>query len=84
MSLFPDIIAWKGHEVLLIEVKARKASAGAVSGALSLFRSGVRTMTNIPISAKILCYLRMNDTWSAYEWQNGTTGKVESVINEET
>ena len=84
MSLFPDIIAWKGHELLLIEVKARKASAGAVSGALSLFRSGVRTMTNIPISAKILCYLRMNDTWSAYEWQNGTTGKVESVINEET
>jgi hypothetical protein len=27
--------------------------------------------------------LRMNDTWMAYEWQNGTTGKVESVINEE-
>ena len=84
LSLFPDIIAWKGHELLLIEVKARKASAGAVSGALSLFRSGVRTMTNIPISARILCYLRMNETWIAYQWHNGTTVQVESVIKEET
>ena len=84
MSLFPDIIAWKGHELLLIEVKARKASAGAVSGALSLFRSGVRTMSNIPDSATVLCYLRMNETWIAYQWHNGTTVKVESVIKEET
>lgn len=83
LSLFPDIIAWRDTELLLIEVKARADNPGAVSGALSLFRSGVRTMTNIPDRARMLCYLRMNDTWAAYEWQNGTTGKVEPVINEE-
>ena len=53
-------------------------------GALSLFRSGVRTMSNIPDSATVLCYLRMNETWMAYQWHNGTTAKVESVIKEET
>jgi len=84
MSLFPDIIAWTATDLLLIEVKARKNNPGAVRGALSLFRSGVRTMSNIPVSATVLCYLRMNETWMAYQWHNGTTVKVESVISEET
>jgi len=84
MSLFPDIIAWTATDLLLIEVKARKNNPGAVSRALSLFRSGVRTMSNIPVSATVLCYLRMNETWMAYQWHNGTTVKVESVISEET
>ena len=83
LSLFPDIIAWNETEILLIEVKARANKPRAVSDALSKFRSSVKMMTTVPNSAIVLCYLMVNNHWSAYKWQNGTTERVSLVINEE-
>ena len=84
LSLFPDIIAWNKTDLLLIEVKARTPRPGAVSGALLLFRKGVQMMTILPNRCRILCYLRMNKSWSVYEWKNGVTEQVEPVTNKET
>ena len=83
LSLFPDIIAWTDTELLLIEVKAR-SSPKAVSQALSLFRAGVRAMTSVPNHASMLCYVRSNDTWSAYQWSNGGTVQIEPIVSEGT
>ena len=81
LSLFPDIIAWNDDGFLLIEVKARR-DPKAVTGALRLFRMGVNAMTSVPNRASMLCYVRSNDTWSAYQWSNGVTTQVEPIVSE--
>ena len=83
LSAFPDIIAWNETDVLLIEVKARNASASGLANALSLFRANVRTMTCVPDYATVLCYVRRNGAWSAYQWGNNDTEQVEPVVSEE-
>ena len=83
LSAYPDIIAWKEDELLFIEVKARNNAAGSVTRALSVFRSSARSVTKWHKSARVLCYLRINDTWIAYECINNATFPVESVVNEE-
>jgi hypothetical protein len=81
LSLFPDIIAWNDDGFLLIEVKAR-SSPKAISQALSLFRAGVRAMTSVPNGASMLCYVRSNGAWSAYQWSNGVTVQIEPIVSE--
>ena len=81
LSAFPDIIAWNETEFLLIEVKARSASG--LSNALSLFRANVRAMTIVPQYASVLCYVRLNGAWSAYQWGDNGTKEVEPVVSEE-
>ena len=83
LSAFPDIIAWNETDFLLIEVKARSDSPKALSNALSLFRANVRTMTCVPDYATVLCYVRRNGAWSAYQWGNNGTEQVEPVVSEE-
>jgi Holliday junction resolvase-like predicted endonuclease len=83
LSLFPDIIAWTDTDLLLIEVKSRTSKPDAVTKALSTFRSSVRMMTKMPKGAILLCYLRVNSQWIAYEWRDGVTVKVEPVISKE-
>jgi len=83
LSAFPDIIAWTSDELLLIEVKARAEGPKALSGCLSLFRSGVRTMTSVPDGAKLLCYVRVSERWAAYEWCDNVTVQVEALVSEE-
>ena len=82
LSLFPDIIAWTDTDLLLIEVKARSNNPRAISQALSVFRAGVRAMTSVPNGASMLCYVRSNDTWSAYQWDNGVTVQIEPIVSE--
>ena len=84
LSLFPDIIAWTDTDLLLIEVKARANNRQAISQALSLFRAGVRAMTSVPNCASMLCYLRVNGAWSAYQWNNGVTMQIEPIVTEAT
>jgi len=81
LSLFPDIIAWNETEFLLIEVKAR-SNPKTITGALRLFRMGVNAMTSVPNRASMLCYVRSNDMWSAYQWDNGVTTQVEPIVTE--
>ena len=83
LSLFPDIIAWTDTDLLLIEVKAR-SSPKDVTDAVRLFRLGVKAMTSVPNGASMLCYVRSNDTWSAYQWSNGATTQIESIVSEGT
>jgi len=83
LSLFPDIIAWNDTDLLLIEVKSRKYTSTSVSNALSLFRSSFRMLKSIPINAIVLCYLRVDNAWTAYQWMNGQTVQVDSLIDEE-
>jgi len=81
LSLFPDIIAWTDTNLLLIEVKAR-SNPKDVTEAVRLFRIGVKAMTSVPNGASMLCYVRSNDTWSAYQWDNGVTTQVEPIVSE--
>ena len=83
LSAFPDIIAWNKTDFLLIEVKARSNTTG-LAGALSHFRSNVRTMTFVPNRATVLCYVRLNGHWSAYQWKDNGTQQVEPIVSEET
>jgi hypothetical protein len=55
-----------------------------VTGALRLFRLGVNAMTSVPNGASMLCYVRSNDTWSAYQWSNGVITQIEPIVTEET
>ena len=80
LSAFPDIIAWNKDQFLLIEVKARSNSSNGLAGALSLFRANVRTMTFVPNRATVLCYVRLNGAWSAYQWVDNGTQQVEPII----
>ena len=80
LSAFPDIVAWNETEFFLIEVKARSASG--LSNALSLFRANVRTMTIVPQHANLLCYVRRNGAWSAYQWCDNGTKEVQPVVSE--
>ena len=82
LSLFPDIIAWTDTDLLLIEVKARADNPRAISHALSLFRSSVKAMTSVPNGASMLCYVRSNGAWSAYQWDNGVTTQIEPIVSE--
>jgi hypothetical protein len=41
-------------------------------------------MTSVPNGASMLCYVRSNDTWSAYEWNNGATMQIEPIVTEAT
>jgi hypothetical protein len=83
LSLFPDIIAWTDSSLLLIEVKARSSVRTGVSNALSLFRSSFKLLRSVPNNAIVLCYVRVNGAWTAYQWIDGETKLVESIINEE-
>ena len=83
LSAFPDIIAWNDSNLLLIEVKARASAGKGVSNALSLFRSSFKQLRHIPKNAIVLCYVRVNSAWIAYQWLNGQTVKVDSLIDEE-
>ena len=83
LSLFPDIIAWNDSELLLIEVKARSSARSGVSNALSLFRASFKLLRYVPNNAIVLCYLRVNGAWTAYQYLDGETRIVESIINEE-
>jgi len=82
LSAFPDIIAWNETEFLLIEVKARSTVPG-LANALSLFRANVRAMTIVPKYASMLCYVRLNGAWSAYQWCDNGTEQVEAAVSEE-
>jgi len=81
LSLFPDIIAWTATDLLLIEVKAR-SNPKAITDAVRLFRSSVKAMTSVPNGASMLCYVRSNDAWSAYQWDNGVTTQIEPIVSE--
>ena len=81
LSLFPDIIAWTDTDLLLIEVKAR-SNPKDVTKAVRLFRTGVKAMTSVPNGASMLCYVRSNDAWSAYQWANGVTTQIEPIVPE--
>ena len=81
LSLFPDIIAWTDTDLLLIEVKAR-SNPKDVTEAVRLFRIGVKAMTSVPNGASMLCYVLSNDTWSAYQWDNGVTTQIEPIVSE--
>jgi Holliday junction resolvase-like predicted endonuclease len=83
LSAFPDIIAWNENDILLIEVKARSNDSTGLSNALSLFRANVKTMTYVPKTARILCYVRLNGAWSAYEWCDNATKRIEPIVFEE-
>ena len=83
LSLFPDIIAWNDSDLLLIEVKARSSVRTGVSNALSLFRSSFKLLRSVPNNAIVLCYVRVNGAWIAYQWIDGETKLVESIIDEE-
>ena len=84
LSLFPDIIAWNETELLMIEVKYRSQSNQGISNALSMFRSSARDVTIWHKGARVLCYLRVNNVWYAYEYLNNVTFPVESIVSEET
>ena len=79
LSLFPDIIAWNENELLMIEVKQRTHQKG-VSNALSMFRASAREVTKWYKDAKVLCYLRVNDRWRAFEWKNNVTEEISSIV----
>ena len=83
LSAFPDIIAWDQDRIFFIEVKARSDKPKAVSNALSLFRANVKIMTYVPKNARILCYVRLNGAWNAYEWCDNTTKQIEPIVFEE-
>ena len=80
LSLFPDIIAWNENELLMIEVKQRANTKTGISNALSMFRSSSREVTKWHKGAKVLCYLRVNDSWRAFEWKNNVTEEVSSIV----
>ena len=69
LSAYPDIIAWN--------------TKSGISNALSMFRSSAKTVRKWHKDASILCYLRVNDTWSAFQYINNATIPVQSVVNEE-
>jgi len=83
LSLFPDIIAWSDSELFLIEVKSRKNQKNSISNALSLFRSSFKMLKTIPNNAIVLCYLRVNNAWTAFQHVDGETKIVDSIVNEE-
>ena len=80
LSLFPDIIAWNKTDLLMIEVKYRSNSKTGISNALSMFRNSVKEVTTWHKGARVLCYLRVNDAWSAFEWIDGVTVQIESFV----
>mgnify|MGYP004449869453 CR=1 FL=1 len=84
LSLFPDIIAWKENDLLMIEVKQRADTKSGISNALSMFRNSINGVTKWHKDAKILCYLRVNDNWSAFQYINNSVIPVELVVNKET
>ena len=75
-------LAWTDTDLLLIEVKARADTRPAISQALSLFRTGVKAMTSVPNGASMLCYVRANGHWNAYQWDNGVTTQIEPIVSE--
>tara|TARA_R110000824_G_scaffold109955_2_gene257858 strand:- start:375 stop:737 length:363 start_codon:yes stop_codon:yes gene_type:complete len=80
LSMFPDIIAWNENEFLLIEVKQRADTKTGISSALSVFRASVKGVTKWHKDARLLCYLRVNDNWTAFEWINGVTVEIKSFV----
>ena len=83
LSLFPDIIAWKEEDLLMIEVKQRANTKSGISNARSVFLGSIKGVTKWHKDAKVLCYLSVNENWSAFEWHNGNVMQVESVVEEE-
>ena len=83
LSLFPDIIAWKEEDLLMIEVKQRANTKSGISNARSVFLGSIKGVTKWHKDAKVLCYLRVNDNWSAFQWHNGKLMEVEPVVKEE-
>jgi|TARA_R110002020_G_scaffold61315_1_gene165127 hypothetical protein len=86
LSAFPDIIAWKGKQFLLIEVKARTVNgelvneAAVINNTLSAFRSDAKKLKESPIS-NVLCFIRIqkpyHDYWRAYLWKDKQTREVD-------
>ena len=83
LSAYPDIIAWNETDLLMIEVKQRANTKSGISNALSLFRSSAKNVLKLHKEDSILCYLMVNDTWSAFQYINNATIPVQSVVNEE-
>ena len=83
LSAFPDIIAWDAEHIFFIEVKARSDKPKAVSNALSNFRASAKTMQFVPKSGTVLCYVRLNGAWSAYQWCDNVTKQIEPIVFEE-
>ena len=82
LSAFPDIIAWDQDHIFFIEVKARSDPSKGLSNALSHFRASAKTIQFVPKSGTVLCYVRLNGVWSAYQWCDNTTKQVESIVSE--
>lgn len=86
LSAFPDIIAWKGKQFLLIEVKARTVTgelageSSIINNTLSTFRSDAKKLIPSPLT-DVLCFIRIqkpyHDYWRAYSWDKNGTQEVD-------
>lgn len=89
LSAFPDIIAWNRTTILFIEVKSITLRSNKlpiktrVNSALTKFRTNARLMKVVYSGASLLCYVRFDNNWLAYEWINDKAVQIESIINEE-
>jgi Holliday junction resolvase len=79
LSAYPDIIAWNQQEILLIEVKARTTKTG-VTQAKSMFKSAAQTLKFVPDNASVLCYVRFNAHWIAYQWDGSKANQVDPIV----
>jgi len=90
LSAFPDIIAWNDSQFLMIEVKARAIrkdgtdKTKVVNAALSLFRNAAKQLKVVHNGATLLCYVRIDDAWIAYEWTESGTRETVPVVKGET
>jgi len=90
LSAFPDIIAWNRDNFLMIEVKARATRkdgtnrSQVVNKALSLFRNAAKTLKSVHFGCSLLCYIRIDDAWVAYEWTDSGTRQTVPLVLEET
>lgn len=90
LSAFPDIIAWNDSQFLMIEVKARAIrkdgtdKTKVVKAALSLFRNAAKQLKVVHNGATLLCYVRIDDAWIAYEWTESGTRETAPVVKGET
>jgi len=79
LSAYPDIIAWNNDHVLLIEVKMRSTPTG-ITQAKSAFKSAAKTLQFVPNNASVLCYVRFNDQWRAFNWDGLKANEIDSIV----
>ena len=79
LSAYPDIIAWNNDHVLLIEVKMRSTPTG-ITQAKSAFKSAAKTLQFVPNNASVLCYVRFNDQWRAFNWDGLKAKEIDSIV----